>query len=202
MSAFWRCTLTFRNTLIGTLAQNVLYMEDASETLQPDAIRIKLEQFWWGSAANIQLRAMSSFNSQLFGLSLQKISPAPPGGTIPMTAPLTVGNHGVAPLHPTLGFCFTLLDGGAGRKHRGRVYHCGTPGNLISNGVPAANAITLWTTLRDAWLNAFGPLPTSDLFWNIFHRSEQGDARFTRVVDLRLSPVIRVQRRRNIGVGF
>lgn len=202
MSAFYRVTITFRNTVIGTLAQNVIYMEDPSETLTPDAIRTRIDTFWWGSGAATQLRAMSSFQSQLFGLSIQKISPSPPGGTIPLTPALTVGNHGTAPFHPTLGFCFTLLDGLAGKKHRGRVYHCSTPTNLVSNGTPAATALTLFASLRDNWLNAFGPLPTSDLHWNIFHRDEVGAARFTRVTDLRLSPVIRVQRRRNIGVGF
>jgi len=202
MSAFWRCTMTFRNTVVGTLSQNVLYMEDASETKTPDTIRALLESDWWGTTAGSALRAISSFQSQLFGISLQKISPAPPGGTIPVSPSLTAGNIGVAPFHPVLGFCFTLLDGGAGRKHRGRIYHCSTPSNQILNGVPSSGALTLFATLRTNWLNSFGPLPTTGLSWNIFHRNEVGDARFTRVTDFRISPVVRVQRRRNIGVGF
>jgi len=202
MSTFWRATLTWFNVNTGLFAQNVLFLEDASTTKTPATIAAAIENSWWGPTASTGLRAMSSFHTKLLNISLQKVSPAPAGGTIPIAGSNSAGNIGTGVVHPVVGFCFTLLDGQAGKQHRGRIYHTGTPSTLVLNGAPSPSAATAFATLRDSWLNSFGPLPTTDLFWNLFHRNAVGAAQFTRIVDIRLNNFLRVQRRRNYGVGM
>jgi hypothetical protein len=203
MSAFWRATLTFRDTSRGLNSQNVLFFEDPSETKTADSLAAAINGEWWGNNLSAhRLTELSSFNVVLQTISLQKVAPSPPGGTIPLSGNLSPGVVGGATVHPSVGFCFTLLDGGSGRKHRGRVYHSSTVSSLISNGAPNSSALTAFNTLRTQWLNAFGPLPTTTWNWVLFHRNEVGSARFTRITDIRLSPFARIQRRRNYGVGF
>lgn len=202
MSIVWRATLTFRNVALGVFSQNVLHFEDASETKSPDVVKNAIEQEWWGLSGSNRLVSMSSLNVQLINISLQRIDSTPAGGTIPFSTNNSNGSQGTGIVYPTVGLCFTLLDGGAGVKHRGRVYHTATPSNFLTNGVPSSACTTAFNALRTQWLNAFGPLPTTGLNWVIWHRQEQGNARWTRVVDIRLSPFARCQRRRNFGVGL
>lgn len=202
MSAIWRTTLTYRNVALGVFSQNVLHFEDASETKTPDAIKTSVEQFWWGLSGSDRLVSMSSLNVQLINISLQRIDTNPAGGTIPFGTNNSAGSQGTGIVYPTVGLCFTLLDGGSGRKHRGRVYHSATPSNFLTNGVPSSVAVNAFASLRTKWLNSFGPLPTEGISWVIWHRAEQGNARWSKVTDIRLSPFARCQRRRNFGVGF
>lgn len=200
--AVYRCTLTYRNVALGVFSQNVIHLEDSSNIKSPEQIRDALQQEFWGLSGAPRLSLISSLNVQWTSLSLQRVDSNPTGGTIPLGATLISGSQGSGVLYPTVGFCFTLLDGGSGPRHRGRLYHSATPANLLNNGIPTSVAVTNFQTLRDQWLNAFGPLPTTGLHWVLWHRDLQGDARWTRIVDIRLSPFARCQRRRNFGTGF
>jgi hypothetical protein len=200
--AVWRCTFTFRNTRLGLFSQNVVHMEDSSNIKTPQQIGSTLDSNWWGLGGTGGLRAMTSTSYKLLNISLQRIDTTPQGGSVPFISQGATGAVQATEVHPTVGFIFTLLDGGAGPRHRGRVYHSGTPTGYLFDGTPSATANATWTTLRDDWLNRFGPLPTTGLNWVIWHRDQQGDARWTRVIDIRLAPFGRCQRRRNFGVGF
>lgn len=200
--AVWRCTFTFRNTRVGLFSQNVIHMEDSSNVKTAQQIGTELDSGWWGLSAGAGLRNMTSNSYKLLNISLQRIDSSPAGGSIPFISAGAIGSIGATEVHPTVGFIFTLLDGGAGPQHRGRVYHSGTPAGQLVDGSPSAAAQTAFTSLRDTWLNRYGPLPTSGLNWVIWHRDKVGDARWTRVTDIRLAPFGRCQRRRNFGVGF
>lgn len=202
MSKFYRCTFQFFKTDDGTFAQNVVCMEDASETQTLSQIGTTLDQQWWGLNSLAALRRMSTNVMRLEVIHIQRIDISPPPLTFPFSTALTVGNSGFNFLHQTLGLVFRIFDGSGGPAHRGRVYHYGTPTTFVQRQGPSPAGVTEFNILRDHWLNQFGPLPVSNLFWNIFHRDQVGAARFTRVTDIRLSPRLGVQRRRNFGVGM
>lgn len=202
MSAFWRCTLTFFNTNLTLYSQNVIYMEDPSETLTAANVDAAIESNWWGFSGSNALRVMSSFHVRLQNASYQRIEPGPPLAGVPLPGNLISGAIGSGVTHPCVGFCFSLLDGLGGRRHRGRTYHCATASSSVTNGVPTSTTQAQWIAVRDNWLNSFGPLPTTGLHWNLFHRDLSGAARFTRIVDVRLNGFTRIQRRRNYGTGI
>jgi hypothetical protein len=202
MSTFWRATITFFNSNTSLRSQNVLWFEDPSNIVTPASIAATIDSEWWGPSGSNRLRAMSSFHVKNESYTLQKVSPSPPGGGIPIVASGITGAVGTGVVYPTVGLCFTTLDGGSGRRHRGRVYHSGTPSSFLLNGVAGPSAITAFNTMRDGWLNAFGPLPTTGLHWCIFHRDLSGDARWTRINDIRMSTFPKCQRRRNFNIGF
>ncbi len=203
MSKFYRCTLQWRKNDATLFGQNVLCMEDASETMPLATIGQIMDEQWWGLAAGNALRLWTTNVVRLETVFIQRLDVTPSPASFPYTARGAVGNSSFNVKHPVLGFCFRLFDGGGGPRHRGRVYHYGTRSDWLSDAGPDnATLTTQIAALRDIWLNAFGPLPTSGLHWNLFHRDLSGAARFTRVTDIRLSPRLVVQRRRNFGVGM
>lgn len=201
MSAFWRCTITYLNVRTQLRSQNVVWMEDPSGNASAIVLGAALDMYWWGNQSPSGLRQMSSFNVKNEGYQLQRVSPAPPMGSVPVVGSNMTGSIGGTIAYPTVGLLFTLYDGGSGRKHRGRVYHSATAATDLTDSVPAGSVLTRFPILRDAWLNAFGPLPTSGFYWNIYHRKESGDARWTRVKDIAMQPYAKCQRRRNFGYG-
>jgi len=203
LSVFWRVTLTWKYTSDNAFAQNVIYMEDPSETKTPDYIGQQIDNFWWGNLANVALRKSTASAVQLWAVDLQKVWPLPAGGSIPY--PTVRGAGGVTSAnawHYVVGMVFTLYDGGAGPRHRGRVYHYGTPNTTGLRSGPAGADLTNFALTRLNWLDAFGPLPTTLLNWCLFHRDLTGSDRFTRITDIRLQPLFGVQRRRTFGRGL
>jgi hypothetical protein len=205
MSFFWRATLNWFNTAEGLQAQNVLHFEDPSDTKTAEQIGAIIDTVWWstGSTSN-RLTNYTSSNVKLASITLQRLFPGPALGGIPFVTTQTAGAQGTGVVHPVLGFVFTLKDGLAGKKHRGRFYHYGAvPSHLLKNGPsPAIMGPTAIPTLITRWLNEFGPLPVSGLHWCLFHRGEAGAAQFTRITSIQLAQRAAVQRRRNFGVGI
>lgn len=200
----WRCTLQYLNTTDGGFAQNVLHMNDPAGTALPEEVGSIMDQQWWGSAAFPALDVMSANNVRLDSMTVQKIAPDPVGGIIPITVAKRLGQVVSNNYHHTIGVIFQLKDGLGGRMHRGRVYHYGSPSTnigLTRNG-PGASTITIFNTLRGRWLSRFGEGGSTPLRWVIWHRNQVGDARWTNVVDIGLSPFLGVQRRRNPHVGL
>lgn len=207
MGGIYKCTLNWINTTLSTNAQNVLYMEaDESITNASQVGAILDASFWGSSGATPEMRNWTSTNVKLASISLQKLTPFPPGGTIVYTTAQNFGNAANVVKSPVLGVLFTLKDGGSGRKHRGRFYHYGatqtiltdtgpTPGNIAPGGPIGLTASAL--------IARFGPAATTALKWKIFHRNEptEGD-RFTQVQTIAINPRPVVQRRRNFGIGF
>jgi hypothetical protein len=198
----WRATLTWLYVTDQVIAQNVLHMLDPSGTMTHTQVGSIIENQWWGSAAGLALRAMTIQNVTLNSIQLQRVDTTPPGGVLPYNT-LKQGGGVVGTFwHEVVGFVFSIYDGGAGPAHRGRIYHFGTPSNANTRVGPSASNQNSFNLLRDDWLNKFGELPTSNLHWVIWHRGKQGDERWTKIKDIRLSPRFGIQRRRNPGVGM
>ena len=203
MSVFWKATITYKYTSDNAFAQNVIYLEDPSESKTPDFIGTAVQNDWWGGALNQCIRKMTASAVQIWNLDLQKVWPLPAGGSIPFTLTRTTGAITSANAwHYVVGYVFTLYDGGAGPRHRGRVYHYGTPNTTSLRTGPAGADLTNFPVMRDQLLNAWGPLPTTLLHWCIFHRDLTGADRFTRITDIRMQPLFGVQRRRTFGRGL
>jgi len=202
VSTFWRVTVTFFNSGVALRGQNVIWLEDPSNIKTETQIAAAMDLNFWGPSGSSALVFMTAQLVKAESYTIQKVSPAPPSGGIPVTANQVGGSQATLVLYPTVGLIFQLFDGGAGSAHRGRIYHYGTPSNLATNFIPNATAASRFATVRDTWLNAFGPLPTSGLHWCIFHRKLVGDARWTRVTDIRMAPFLHHQRRRNFATGF
>lgn len=202
MSVFYRVTATMFNSGTALRGQNVMYFEDPSETKTMPQLAAAMDSNWWGASGSSALRFITAQLCRSESYTIQKVFPSPPSGGVPFTANGVGGAQATLVLYPTVGFVFQLFDGGSGAKHRGRLFHYGTPTNLTTNFTPNASAVTNFNTVRDTWLNAFGPLPTTGFFWCIFHRAEVGSAQFTRVTDIRLAPFLHHQRRRNFATGF
>jgi hypothetical protein len=203
MSVIWRATVTWKYSSDNAFAQNVIYLEDPSETKTADYVGSKVELLWWGGSSSYALRRMTASAVQLWAIDLQKVHPLPVGGSIPYTPTRTTGAITSANAwHYVVGIVFTIYDGGAGPRHRGRVYHYGTSNTTSLRMGPAGADLTNFPVLRDQWLNDFGPLPTSLLNWVIWHRDLTGTAKFTRVTDIRMQPFFGVQRRRTFGRGL
>jgi len=204
MSFIWRCTMNFFNTTNGTFAQNVIYMEDESELKTPDQIGALLDDNWWGATSgNPNLRNATSTNVRLETILFQRVFPLPPLGSTPYTTLLRAGGVGSAVKHAVLGIVFTIKDGQAGRAHRGRVYHYGVPGVLVTDAGPTpGNLVSTFNPIAAAWVDRFQTGGTSGLIWNIFHRGASNGGMFTRVASISVNPRLCVQRRRNFGVGI
>lgn len=203
MSRFFKATVTMFNSGTALRGQNVLWFEDPSETKTESQLFTAIDTEWYGlGTTSNRYRELTAQLSKSESVTIQRISPGPPTGGQPFTMSSAGGVQATLILYPTVGFVFQLFDGGAGAAHRGRVYHYGTPSNLTSNFIPNTVAATKFALVRDAWLNAFGPLPTTGFHLCIFHRKLTGDARWTRVTDIRLGAFLHHQRRRNFATGF
>jgi hypothetical protein len=202
--AVWRATLTYKNTTDGGFAQNVLHFLEPTDTMLPEQIGPLIDTQWWGSAANPALDVISANNTLLDAMTVQRIDTEPAGGTVPITVLKRLGQVTSNNYHHTMGLIFQLRDGVAGRAHRGRVYHYGSPstGIGLTRLGPSASTIPLFTTLRNRWMLRFGENGTTGLRWVIWHRNQTGDDRWTRVVDVILSSTLGCQRRRNPHVGL
>ena len=202
--AIWRATLIWKNTFELSFGQNVLHFNDPTNALTTDQIGGIIDNSWWGTNATPALRAMTANMTSLDFINLQRIDTNPAGGIIGFSSSKTVGNLVSNVWHEVVGYIFQLFDGFSGVRHRGRVYHYGTPsangGNTRLGPGPAT--VTAFNTLRTHWLARFGPQGDSGLKWVIWHRGQVGDARWTQVSDIRISSKMGVQRRRNPGVGF
>lgn len=201
--AIWRATFTWRNTFELSFAQNVLHFEDSSNLMDVNAIGTVLLSDLWGTTLNApRLRNMTANMCQFYNLQLQRIDTTPPGGVFPFQ---TGGPTGVIVdnvFHEVVGYVFRFYDGGAGPRHRGRMFHFGTPQSSNTRLGPSTGNIATFNSMRTNWLNSFGPLPTTGLSLVLWHRDFQGDARWSRVIDIRLAPSMGIQRRRNPGVGM
>lgn len=205
MSFFYRCTLNWRNTQEGTNAQNVLHFEDPSDTKSEATIGAIIDNEWWGiDPGDNHLRQYTCDAVVLQSITIQRVWPLPALGSVFYITAQRPGHQGGPVKHPGLGFLFTLRDGGAGRAHRGRVYHYGAVGGHLFNAGPNPALLfpNAFPTLIDHWLNNFGPLPVMGIHWCIFHRNVQDAGRFTRVVNVSVSPIVAFQRRRRVGIGF
>lgn len=202
--AIWRCTLTWKNTTDGGFGQNVLHFLEPTDQMLPEQVGALLDQQWWGSAANPALDVMTSNNTQLDSMTVQRIVPDPAQGLVPVATAKRLGQTVSNNYHHVVGMIFQLRDGLGGRAHRGRVYHYGSPS--VNQGLtrlgPGAGTVTNFNTLRTRWLTRFGENGTSGLRWVIWHRGQQGNARWSHVSDIILAPVLGVQRRRNPHVGL
>lgn len=206
MSFFWRATLNWFNTQTNLQAQNVLHFEDAEEIKTADQVGAIIDTIWWNpvGTSGEKLTNYTSGHIKLASITLQRMLPLPAQGGIPYVTLQTTGIATGFVKHAVLGFCFTLKDGLAGKKHRGRFYHYGANAtHLLDNGPSAALMVPAnIPALIGKWTSNFIGAPTSGLHWCLFHRGEPGAAQFTRVTNIQLAQRAAVQRRRNFGVGI
>jgi len=204
--AIWRIVLNWKNTTLNTLAQNVIYMKDPDGLKTAEQIGAIIDVEFWGATTlggEGTLRNFTSTNVRLDSLSLQRVSPSPPQGTIPYSTALQTGTDGSAVRHPVLGQLFTLKDGLAGRKHRGRFYHYGvTTAKSNTGGMKSGditNEVTDWCIeMKTKFMNP----ATTGLFWMLHHRNAVDGDDFTEIVSIQPRPIFGIQRRRNFGVGI
>jgi hypothetical protein len=205
MASIWKCTLYWTNTTLGTNAQNVVYMKADETITDPSQIGAILDnQFWGSSGATPEMRNWTSTNVKLYQIALQQIQPVPAGGVVYTTAQ-NFGNAANVVKSPVLGVLFTIKDGGAGRKHRGRFYHYGATQTILTDTGPTAGNIAPTGPIgltRSALLARFGPTATTALKWQIYHRNEESAFQFTQVSSIAINPRTVVQRRRNYLIGF
>lgn len=204
MSVFWRATLNWRNTTEGTNAQNVLYFEDTSEVKTADQIGVIIDDSFWGTGgASGELRNFTSTNVVLQTISLQRIRPLPALGSTPFVTQQRFGVNGSATRHVCLCYIFTFKDGGAGKKHRGRMYHFGhTNSQSDIKGPLAGNVTGTMTQWANNIIARFGPAGTTGLILCLFHRGAAAGSEFTRVTSIQPRPFFGLQRRRNYNVGM
>jgi len=201
--AVWRATFTWKNTFELSFAQNVLHFYDGSNLMNVQEIGDKLrDNFWGAGSGGTLLRSMTANMCKWDQLTLQRIDTTPTGGVFPYQTGGPVGDKVDNVFHEVVGYVFRFYDGGSGPRHRGRMYHFGTPSGSYTRLGPSPGNITAFNVMRLAWLNAFGPLPTTGLNLVLWHRDFTGEARHTNVIDIRLSTTMGIQRRRNPGVGM
>lgn len=202
--AVWRATLTFKNTTDPAFGQNVLYFEDPTDAMTPLQIGGLIDTQLWATSAVGGLVNLTANNVQLNAITLQRVDTTPPQATQPFTPAQTNGIVVSNNFHHVVGMIFQLLDGSAGKRHRGRMYHYGSPStNLgLSRAGPGASTVPLFDTWKSRMLARFGPTGSTGLKWVLWHRDQVGSARWTQIVDFRLSTVLGVQRRRNPNVGL
>lgn len=205
MAFGWRAVLNWRNTTTSLVAQNVLHFIDQLETKTAEQIGALIDTNWWqGGVGNANLRTYTSTNVRLETITLSKLFPGPPAGGVPFICGNVAGTQGTLVKHPVLGMVFTLKDGLAGRKHRGRVYHYGAVASHLQDSGPSSALLapTGLPLLFARWMTEFGPSAATNLAWCIHHRGEVGAAAFTIVNTVQASPRCCVQRRRNFGIGI
>lgn len=200
--AVYRITCTWKNTFELSFAQNVIHMEDPANTLTPSQVGDLIDVEWWGGSTSTMLRIMTANMSQLDFLNIQRVDTTPAGGVLPYSTLKTKGTLVDNVFHEVVGYVFRLFDGGAGPRHRGRLYHFGTPSSSNTRLGPSAGNVTAFNTLRAAWLSKFGPSGSTGLRWVLWHRDLTGSARWSQINDIRLASAFGIQRRRNPGVGL
>jgi hypothetical protein len=203
--AYYKCTLYWTNTTLGTNAQNVIYMKGDETITDISQVGAILDASFWGSSgATPEMRNWTSTNVKLYQIAIQEMYPVP-GGTVVYTTAQNFGNAANVVKSPVLGVLFTIKDGGAGRKHRGRFYHYGATQTILTDTGPTAGNIAPGGPIgltRSALLARFGPSATTALKWQLFHRLESGLDRWTQISSIAINPRTVVQRRRNYLIGF
>jgi hypothetical protein len=203
--AYYKCTLYWTNTTLGTNAQNVIYMKGDETITDISQVGAILDASFWGSSgATPEMRNWTSTNVKLYQIGIQEMYPVP-GGTVVYTTAQNFGNAANVVKSPVLGVLFTIKDGGAGRKHRGRFYHYGATQTILTDTGPTAGNIAPGGPIgltRSALLARFGPSATTALQWQLFHRLESGLDRWTQITSIAINPRTVVQRRRNYLIGF
>lgn len=204
MPPVWRVTMTWKNTTDLAFGQNVIYMLDSVGNKTAAEVGGLIDTQLWATSAVGGLVNLTANNTILNAITLQRVDTVPPQATQPFTPAQTGGIIVSNNYHHVVGMIFQLLDGNAGKRHRGRMYHYGSPSvNLgLSRSGPGASTIPLFDTFKSRMIARFGPSGSTGLRWVLWHRDLAGDARWSQVVDMRLSTVLGVQRRRNPNVGL
>ena len=198
MIGLLRCTFQWFKTDDATFAQNVLYFDTDGNDLTPDTIGQDLQNNFW-----VFLKPMVSNVVRLEQIFIKELNNVPDTGAVPFSANLSVGTSGFNVLHQVLGPVFQFYDGGAGPKHRGRMYPYGVTSNHLNRSGPQPSLVTAFATWRTNMLTRYSNSGTSPLVHMIYHRRVAPDpVAWSPVTDYRLAPRLGVQRRRNFAVGL
>lgn len=202
MAVFWRCTLHWLNTTLGTRGQNVIHLSDPTEARTADQMGGYLDDFWWGANSGDAARRITSTNVRLDMMGLQRLWPEPALGVVTYAGLKRIGGTGVSVFHPVLGALFRFKTGLAGPREHGRFYHYGTVSNEITNGrlnLGVGNQFGLTVT---QWTNNFIAGAGTNPKLQLFHRSLQGEARWSPVTTIQIVGNLGVVRPRNFDVGI
>lgn len=93
-----------------------------------------------------------------------------------------------------------LQTGFSGKHGRGRFYHAGLNPGHTTYGVIQPSIMTFFTAICSALMARYGPTGASDFQLGVMARS--AGATFHPVTSMTIDSIVRMQRRRNIGVGI
>lgn len=187
----WKCV--FSGTLFGQLWQNRIWVQ--SEQFQ-DASEVagQLDTGWVNHMKFLQHA----------GVRWQQISVQQFDGGVNQSYSLAINKTG-GQLEETQGFSFScglirFNTGLAGSRGRGRYYVPGHRQGATQFGRFKQEELDLWATqLNIIAANFLGDNSNSGI--TLLIRGEAPNVHNTPVTNMQMTPIIRVQRRRNIGVG-
>lgn len=185
--------IVFSGLLLAQLWQNRIWML-AEDTTDPEEVANQLDQGWVNHLLLLQHAGCDWLN-----INVTEFHEGPPNGFSK-----AISKHGTqSPEANAYSFTCGLIrfnTGLAGRKYRGRYYLPGFRQGATVAGRFQQSELDLWAQqLALISTNFIGPDTASGM--RLIIRGEGANHHDTPVTNMQMTPIIRLQRRRNIGVG-
>jgi hypothetical protein len=178
----------------GQTMQNVLHFKkDASSTADLNALAVDIRDNWIQYVKTIQSGSMTYVNIKVARVNNSDVP-------VNLTISIPGANSGNDQWLTFYSHVMQFHTAHAGRTGRGRIYHFGLANNLHDKGLLWSGVLALWAPIITNIMNRYGPSGSSDFQLYVAPHGTDETAGFP-VTSITMNPVVRMQRRRNIGVG-